>query len=134
MLTSLPTPLTILFNLGVHYIYVNNIAADDIVDVDVVDAEVEQPQQKAPAQASARPVTVDLSDEDLDALEGGLDEDDDILLEDEPRKKSPKASLDAEVSAAESTIFTAPAAYELADDAYEMNETYVSAVGIGRAH
>ena len=104
-------------------------AADaDIVDVDVVDAEVEQPQQTAPARAAARPVTVDLSDEDLDALEGGLDEDDDILLEDEPRKESPKASLDAEVSAAESTIFTAPAAYELADDAYEMDETYVSAV------
>ena len=104
-------------------------AADaDIVDVDVVDAEVEQPQQTAPARAAARPVTVDLSDEDLDALEGGLDEDDDILLEDEPRKESPKASLDAEVSAAESTVFTAPAAYELADDAYEMDETYVSAV------
>ena len=103
-------------------------AAADIVDVDVVDAEVEQPQQAAPARAAARPVTVDLSDEDLDALEGGLDEDDDILLEDEPRKESPKASLDAEVSAAESTVFTAPAAYELADDAYEMDETYVSAV------
>ena len=104
-------------------------AADaDIVDVDVVDAEVEQPQQTAPARAAARPVTVDLSDEDLDALEGGLDEDDDILLEDEPRKESPKASLDAEVSASESTVFTAPAAYELADDAYEMDETYVSAV------
>lgn len=103
-------------------------AADDIVDVDVVDAEVEQPQQKAPAQSAARPVSVELSDEDLDALEGGLDEDDDILLEDEPRKESPKASLDAEVSAAESTVFTAPAAYELADDAYEMDETYVSAV------
>ena len=103
-------------------------AADDIVDVDVVDAEVEQPQQTAPAQAAARPVSVELSDEDLDALEGGLDEDDDILLEDEPRKESPKASLDAEVSAAESTVFTAPAAYELADDAYEMDETYVSAV------
>ena len=104
-------------------------AADDIGDVDVVDAEVEQPQQKAPAHASAaRPVSVELSDEDLDALEGGLDEDDDILLEDEPRKESPKASLDAEVSAAESTVFTAPAAYELADDAYEMDETYVSAV------
>ena len=104
-------------------------AADaDIVDVDVVDAEVEQPQQAAPAQAAARPVSVELSDEDLDALEGGLDDDDDILLEDEPRKESPKASLDAEVSAAESTVFTAPAAYELADDAYEMDETYVSAV------
>ena len=103
-------------------------AAADIVDVDVVDAEVEQPQQAAPAQAAARPVSVELSDEDLDALEGGLDEDDDILLEDEPRKESPKASLDAEVSAAESTVFTAPAAYELADDAYEMDETYVSAV------
>src|SRR5699024_10527351 len=104
-------------------------AADaDIVDVDVVDAEVEQPQQTAPARAAARPVTLDLSDEDLDALEGGLDEDDDILLEDEPRKESPKASLDAEVSAAESTVFTAPAAYELSDDAYEMDETYVSDV------
>lgn len=103
-------------------------AADDIVDVDVVDAEVEQPQQKAPAQSAVRPVSVELSDEDLDALEGGLDEDDDILLEDEPRKESPKASLDAEVSASESTVFTAPAAYELADDAYEMDETYVSAV------
>lgn len=105
-------------------------AADaDIVDVDVVDGDVEQPQQKAPAQASAaRPVSVELSDEDLDAFEGGLDEDDDILLEDEPRKESPKSSLDAEVSAAESTVFTAPAAYELADDAYEMDETYVSAV------
>ena len=104
-------------------------AADDIVDVDVVDAEVEQPQQTAPAQASAaRPVSVELSDEDLDALEGGLDEDDYILLEDEPRKESPKASLDAEVAASESTVFTAPAAYELADDAYEMDETYVSAV------
>ena len=103
-------------------------AADDIVDVDVVDAEVEQPQQTAPAQAAARPVSVELSDEDLDALEGGLDDDDDILLEDEPRKESSKSSLDAEVSAAESTVFTAPAAYELADDAYEMDETYVSAV------
>lgn len=104
-------------------------AADDIVDVDVVDADVEEPQQAAPVQASAaRPVSVELSDEDLDALEGGLDEDDDILLEDEPRKESPKASLDAEVSASESTVFTAPAAYELADDAYEMDETYVSAV------
>ena len=104
-------------------------AADDIVDVDVVDAEVEQPQQTAPAQASAaRPVSVELSDEDLDALEGGLDEDDYILLEDEPRKESPKASLDAEVAASESTVFTAPAEYELADDAYEMDETYVSAV------
>ena len=104
-------------------------AADaDIVDVDVVDAEVEQPQQAAPAQAAARPVSVELSDEDLDALEGGLDDDDDILLEDEPRKESSKSSLDAEVSAAESTVFTAPAAYELADDAYEMDETYVSAV------
>ena len=103
-------------------------AAADIVDVDVVDAEVEQPQQAAPAQAAARPVSVELSDEDLDALEGGLDDDDDILLEDEPRKESSKSSLDAEVSAAESTVFTAPAAYELADDAYEMDETYVSAV------
>ncbi|WP_205906670.1 divisome protein SepX/GlpR [Corynebacterium stationis] len=104
-------------------------AADDIVDVDVVDADVEEPQQAAPVQASAaRPVSVELSDEDLDVLEGGLDEDDDILLEDEPRKESPKASLDAEVSASESTVFTAPAAYELADDAYEMDETYVSAV------
>lgn len=104
-------------------------AADaDIVDVDVVDGDFEQPQQKAPAQSAARPVTVELSDEDLDALEGGLDEDDDILLEDEPRKESPKASLNAEVSASESTVFTAPAAYELADDAYEMDETYVSAV------
>lgn len=100
----------------------------DIVDVDVVDAEVEQPQQTAPAQAAARPVTVELSDEDLDALEGSLDDDDDILLEDEPRKESPKASLNTEVSASESTVFTAPAAYELADDAYEMDETYVSAV------
>lgn len=100
----------------------------DIVDVDVVDAEVEQPQQKAPAQSAARPVSVELSDEDLDALEGGLDDDDDILLEDEPRKESSKSSLDAEVSASESTVFTAPAAYELADDAYEMDETYVSAV------
>src|SRR5699024_3889711 len=104
-------------------------AADaDIVDVDVVDAEVEQPQQTAPARAAARPVTVDLSDEDLDALEGGLDEEDDILLEDELRKESSKASLDAEVSAEESTVFTAPAAYELSDDAYEMDETYVSDV------
>ncbi|NWO16344.1 MAG: hypothetical protein HLX46_05810 [Corynebacterium sp.] len=104
-------------------------AADaDIVDVDVVDGDVEQPQQKAPAQSAARPVSVELSDEDLDVLEGGLDEDDDILLEDEPRKESPKSSLDAEVSASESTVFTAPAAYELADDAYEMDETYVSAV------
>lgn len=104
-------------------------AADaDIVDVDVVDGDFEQPQQKAPAQAAARPVTVELSDVDLDAPEGSLDEDDDILLEDEPRKESPKASLNAEVSASESTVFTAPAAYELADDAYEMDETYVSAV------
>ncbi|PQM75161.1 hypothetical protein C5Y44_03540 [Corynebacterium sp. J010B-136] len=106
----------------------DSAADDDIVDVDVVDAEVEQPQPTAPAQSAARPVTVELSDEDLDALEDGLDEDDDILLEDEPRKESPKASLDAEVSASESTVFTAPAAYELADDAYEMDETYVSAV------
>ncbi|WLP86198.1 hypothetical protein Q9G90_07510 [Corynebacterium stationis] len=103
-------------------------SAADIVDVDVVDGDVEQLQQKAPAQSAARPVSVELSDEDLDVLEGGLDEDDDILLEDEPRKESPKASLDAEVSASESTVFTAPAAYELADDAYEMDETYVSAV------
>ena len=50
------------------------------------------------------------------------------MLEDEPRKETAKPAVDAEVSAAESSVFTAPAAYALADDAYDMDETYVSAV------
>ena len=106
-------------------------AEADIVDADVVesdshDAKADDTEEQQ--AALARPVAAELNDEDLDALADDLDEDDDILLEDEPRKETTKAAVDAEVSAAESTVFTAPAAYELADDAYDMDETYVSAV------
>src|SRR5699024_417880 len=59
-----------------------------------------------------------------------LDEDDDILLEDEPRSKKSDDDDTAGVSASESQVFTAPAAYELADDAYELDETYVSPVDL----
>ena len=106
-------------------------AEADIVDADVVesdshDAKADDTEEQQ--AAFARPVTAELNDEDLDALADDLDEDDDILLEDEPRKETAKAVVDSEVSAVESTVFTAPAAYALADDAYDMDETYVSAV------
>ncbi len=106
-------------------------AEADIVDADVVesdshDAKADDTEEQQ--AAFARPVAAELNDEDLDALADDLDEDDDILLEDEPRKETAKAVVDSEVSAVESTVFTAPAAYALADDAYDMDETYVSAV------
>ena len=106
-------------------------AEADIVDADVVesdshDAKADDTEEQQ--AALARPVAAELNDEDLDALADDLDEDDDILLEDEPRKETAKAVVDSEVSAVESTVFTAPAAYALADDAYDMDETYVSAV------
>src|SRR5699024_5844018 len=103
----------------------------DLVDADAVESDTHDPKADDTdvQQAEfARRVTAELNDEDLDALANDLDEDDDILLEDEPRKETTKAAVDAEVSAAESTVFTAPAAYALADDAYDMDETYVSAV------
>ena len=106
-------------------------AEADIVDADVVESDTHDPKADDTEEqqaAFARPVTAELNDEDLDALADDLDEDDDILLEDEPRKETAKAAVDAEVSAAESTVFTAPAAHALADDAYDMDETYVSAV------
>ena len=106
-------------------------AEADIVDADVVESDTHDPKADDTEEqqaAFARPVTAELNDEDLDALADDLDEDDDILLEDEPRKETAKAAVDAEVSAAESTVFIAPAAYALADDAYDMDETYVSAV------
>src|SRR5699024_2648129 len=103
----------------------------DIVDADVVESDTHDPKADDTEEqqaAFARTVTAELNDGDLDALANDLDDDDDILLEDEPRKETTKAAVDAEVSAAESTVFTAPAAYALADDAYDMDETYVSAV------
>ena len=106
-------------------------AEADIVDADVVESDSHDAKANDTEEqqaASARPVAAELNDEDLDALDDDLDEDDDILLEDEPRKETAKAAVDAEVSAAESTVFTAPAAHALADDAYDMDETYVSAV------
>src|SRR5699024_2389517 len=52
------------------------------------------------------------------------------LLEDEPRSKKSDDDDTAGVSASESQVFTAPAAYELADNAYELDETYVSPVDL----
>lgn len=99
---------------------------DHVVDAEFVDVDEVTDAPADKQQAAAHPVTAELSDEDLHALE----DDDDILLEDEPRSKKSDEDETAGVSASESQVFTAPAAYELADDAYELDETYVSPVDL----
>lgn len=99
---------------------------DHVVDAEFVDVDEVTDAPADKQQAAAHPVTAELSDEDLNALE----DDDDILLEDEPRSKKSDEDETAGVSASESQVFTAPAAYELADDAYELDETYVSPVDL----
>lgn len=99
---------------------------DQVVDAEFVDVDEATDAPADNQQAAAHPVTAEQSDEELNAL----DEDDDILLEDEPRSKKSDEDDTAGVSASESQVFTAPAAYELADDAYELDETYVSPVDL----
>ena len=108
----------------------------DVVDAEFTDADltdIEAEKQKAQAdepKADAVPVSAVLIDDDAELL----DEDDDILLEDEPREESKAKADDAEekktsgVAASEGQVFTAPAAYELAEDAYDMDDTYLSPV------
>src|SRR5699024_5403231 len=99
---------------------------DQVVDAEFVDVDEATDAPADKQQAAAHPVTTELSDEDLNAL----DEDDDILLEDEPRSKKSDDDDTAGVSASESQVFTAPAAYELAENAYDLDETYVSPVDL----
>ena len=104
----------------------SSVDDDQVVDAEFVDVDEATDAPADNQQAAAHPVATELSDEDLNAL----DEDDDILLEDEPRSKKSDEDDTAGVSASESQVFTAPAAYELADDAYELDETYVSPVDL----
>ncbi|MEY8578684.1 gephyrin-like molybdotransferase receptor GlpR [Corynebacteriaceae bacterium 6-324] len=98
-------------------------------DLTGVDAEKSKTQADEP-KADAVPVSAVLIDDDAELL----DEDDDILLEDEPREESKVKTEEAEekktsgVAASEGQVFTAPAAYELAEDAYDMDDTYLSPV------
>ena len=108
----------------------------DVVDAEFTDADltdVEAEKQKSQAdepKADAVPVSAVLIDDDAELL----DEDDDILLEDEPREEAKPKTEEAEekqtsaVAASEGQVFIAPAAYELADDAYDMDDTYLSPV------
>lgn len=106
----------------------------DVVDAEFTDADltdVEAEKQKSQAdepKADAVPVSAVLIDDDAELL----DDDDDILLEDEPREDPKSAEAEEKktsgVAASEGQVFTAPAAYELAEDAYDMDDTYLSPV------
>ena len=106
----------------------------DVVDAEFTDADltdIEAEKQKSQAdepKADAVPVSAVLIDDDAELL----DEDDDILLEDEPREEPKSAEAEEKktsgVAASEGQVFTAPAAYELAEDAYDMDDTYLSPV------
>ena len=106
----------------------------DVVDAEFTDADltdIEAEKQKSQAdepKADAVPVSAVLIDDDAELL----DEDDDILLEDEPREEPKYAEAEEKktsgVAASEGQVFTAPAAYELAEDAYDMDDTYLSPV------
>ena len=106
----------------------------DVVDAEFTDADltdIEAEKQNAQAdepKADAVPVSAVLIDDDAELL----DEDDDILLEDEPREEPKSAEAEEKktsgVAASEGQVFTAPAAYELAEDAYDMDDTYLSPV------
>lgn len=108
----------------------------DVVDAEFADADlasVEAEKQKTQAdkpKADAVPASAVLVDDDAELL----DEEDDILLEDEPREESKAKPDDSEykktsvVAASEGQVFTAPAAYALADDAYDLDDTYLSPV------
>lgn len=98
--------------------------AEDIIDAEIVDEE-----SVAPVEADAVPATAVLVDEE-DEL---LDEEDDILLDDAPREKSSSNKDEAEtsadgVAASEGQVFTAPAKSAVADDAYDIDDTYLSPV------
>ena len=106
----------------------------DVVDAEFTDADltdIEAEKQNAQAdgpKADAVPVSAVLIADDAELL----DEDDDILLEDEPREEPKPAEAEEKktsgVAASEGQVFTAPAAYELAEDAYDMDDTYLSPV------
>jgi len=101
----------------------------EFTDADLTDIEAEKQNTQADEpKADAVPVSAVLIDDDAELL----DEDDDILLEDEPREEPKSAEAEEKqtsaVAASEGQIFTAPAAYELADDAYDMDDTYLSPV------
>ena len=96
---------------------------------EVIDAEIVDEESVAPAEANAVPATAVLVDEE-DEL---LDEEDDILLEDAPREKSSANKDGAEtlgdgVAASEGQVFTAPAKSAVAEDAYDLDDTYLSPV------
>ncbi|MGP5113996.1 divisome protein SepX/GlpR [Corynebacterium casei] len=103
----------------------------EFTDADLTDIEAEKQNTQADEpKADAVPVSAVLIDDDAELL----DEDDDILLEDEPREEAKPKTEEADekqtsaVAASEGQVFTAPAAYELADDAYDMDDTYLSPV------
>lgn len=103
----------------------------EFTDADLTDIEAEKQNTQADEpKADAVPVSAVLIDDDAELL----DEDDDILLEDEPREEAKPKTEESEekqtsaVAASEGQVFTAPAAYELADDAYDMDDTYLSPV------
>ena len=101
----------------------------EFTDADLTDIEAVKPKNQADEpKADAVPVSAVLIDDDSELL----DEDDDILLEDEPREEPKPAEAEEKktsgVAASEGQVFTAPAAYELAEDAYDMDDTYLSAV------
>lgn len=101
----------------------------EFTDADLTDVEAEkQKTQTDEPKADAVPVSAVLIDDDAELL----DEDDDILLEDEPREEPKPAEAEEKktsgVAASEGQVFTAPAAYELAEDAYDMDDTYLSPV------
>ena len=113
------------------------VESADIVDAEFTDAEPVEVSGESKDEtsadtkaepANATPVNAVLIDDDAELL----DEEDDILLEDEPREKaavknSEKSKAET-VSASECQVFTAPAAYKLADDAYDMDDSFVSPV------
>lgn len=103
----------------------------EFTDADLTDIEAEKQNTQADEpKADAVPVSAVLIHDDAELL----DEDDDILLEDEPREEAKTKADEAEekntsgVAASEGQVFTAPAAYELAEDAYDMDDTYLSPV------
>lgn len=101
----------------------------EFTDADLTDIEAEKQNTQADEpKADAVPVSAVLIDDDAELL----DEDDDILLEDEPREEPKSAEAEEKktsgVAASEGQVFTAPAAYELAEDAYDMDDTYLSPV------
>lgn len=113
-----------------------DIVDAEFTDADFADIEAEKQTVRSDAsqtdihQADAVPVSAVLIDDDAELL----DEEDDILLEDEPREEAKAKTEEADekevsgVAASENQVFTAPAAYELADDAYDMDDSYLSPV------